>query len=165
MAEELKLLACPFCGGTKIGKNSDDGLFWETCQTCFADGPPTGKRSDEDAPTWNTRTELAALKAGGKEAVAYAAFADNGNIRMWCRSAIGMCELIDDHGNKAVPLYTRPSDPGTVPVRRELLERAANGLDDRMCIQCNGPICCMPNIRDLVQELRALLADEQGITK
>lgn len=44
------------------------------------------------------------------EPVAYAAFADNGNIRMWCRSAIGMCELFDAHGNKAVPLYTHPSD-------------------------------------------------------
>ena len=43
--------------------------------------------------------------------VAYAAFADNGNIRMWCRSAIGMCELLDEHGNKAVPLYTSPPSP------------------------------------------------------
>jgi hypothetical protein len=45
------------------------------------------------------------------EPVAYAAFADNGNIRMWCRSAIGMCELFDAHGNKAVPLYTSPAKP------------------------------------------------------
>lgn len=41
--------------------------------------------------------------------VAYAAFADNGNIRMWCRSAIDMCDLFDEHGNKAVPLYTHPA--------------------------------------------------------
>ncbi|WP_425915999.1 hypothetical protein [Pseudomonas sp. GWSMS-1] len=45
------------------------------------------------------------------EPVAYAAFAENGNIRMWCRSAIGMCELLDEHGNKAVPLYTAQPSP------------------------------------------------------
>lgn len=68
------------------------------------------------------------------EPVAYAAFADNGNIRMWCRSAIGMCELIDEHGNKAVPLYTHPADQVAddltmVKVSRELLEQIAVELE------------------------------------
>lgn len=56
--------------------------------------------------------ELATVKQSlTVEPVAYAAFSDNGNIRMWCRSAIGMCELFDAHGNKAVPLYTAPPSP------------------------------------------------------
>lgn len=70
--------------------------------------------------------ELATIKQSlTVEPVAYAAFADNGNIRMWCRSAIGMCELFDAHGNKAVPLYTHPADQveDGVVVSRELLER------------------------------------------
>lgn len=71
--------------------------------------------------------ELATVKQSlTVEPVAYAAFADNGNIRMWCRSAIGMCELFDAHGNKAVPLYTHPADQVAddltmVKVSRELL--------------------------------------------
>lgn len=69
------------------------------------------------------------------EPVAYAAFADNGNIRMWCRSAIGMCELFDAHGNKAVPLYTHPADQVAddltmVKVPRELANIAALHLEN-----------------------------------
>lgn len=45
------------------------------------------------------------------EPVAYAAFADNGNIRMWCRSALDVTRITDEHGNKAVPLYTHPPAP------------------------------------------------------
>lgn len=60
--------------------------------------------------------ELATIKQSlTVEPVAYAAFAENGNIRMWCRSAIGMCELFDAHGNKAVPLYTHPADQVAEP--------------------------------------------------
>ena len=72
--------------------------------------------------------ELATVKQSlTVEPVAYAAFAENGNIRMWCRSAIGMCELFDAHGNKAVPLYTHPADQVAddltmVKVSRELLQ-------------------------------------------
>lgn len=79
--------------------------------------------------------ELAAVKQSlTVEPVAYAAFAENGNIRMWCRSAIGMCELFDAHGNKAVPLYTHPADQveddlTMVKVSRELLEQIAVELE------------------------------------
>lgn len=72
--------------------------------------------------------ELATVKKSlTAEPVAYAAFAENGNIRMWCRSAIGMCELFDAHGNKAVPLYTHPADQVAddltmVKASRELLQ-------------------------------------------
>jgi len=40
------------------------------------------------------------------EVVAHCAFADNGNIRMWGRSASTHCELVDSEGSKAVPLMT-----------------------------------------------------------
>lgn len=69
--------------------------------------------------------ELATIKQSlTAQPVAYAAFADNGNIRMWCRSAMDMCELLDDHGNKAVPLYTAPPSPDAELV--ELLRDLSN---------------------------------------
>ena len=61
MSEELK--PCPFCGSKKIKRNHEDGRFWMTCQTCFADGPPTSKRSEEDAPDWNRRALAAEAEA------------------------------------------------------------------------------------------------------
>lgn len=98
---------------------------------------------------WQARAQLHSPQGVG-EAVAYAAFSENGNIRMWCRSAIGMCELIDEHGNKAVPLYTLPSDLGAVPVRRELLERASN-------------LAFQTQHYPLHEEIRALLADNEEV--
>lgn len=98
---------------------------------------------------------ILAASVGSAEPVAYAAFADNGNIRMWCRSAIGMCELFDAHGNKAVPLYTHPADQVAddltmVKVLRELLEQIAVELEH-------------DNDRYLLgRELRALLASAEG---
>ena len=74
--------------------------------------------------------ELATVKQSlTVEPVAYAAFAENGNIRMWCRSAIGMCELFDAHGNKAVPLYTAPPSPDAdlVELLREARELIEHG--------------------------------------
>lgn len=99
---------------------------------------------------------ILAASVGSAEPVAYAAFADNGNIRMWCRSAIGMCELFDAHGNKAVPLYTHPADQVAddltmVKVPRELLEQIAVELEH-------------DNDRYLLgRELRALLAKSEGV--
>ncbi len=70
-----------------------------------------GQSWREPVMTVAQHQRILAASVGSAEPVAYAAFADNGNIRMWCRSAIGMCELIDEHGNKAVPLYTHPAAP------------------------------------------------------
>lgn len=72
---------------------------------------------------------ILAASVGSGDPVAYAAFADNGNIRMWCRSAIGMCELFDAHGNKAVPLYTAPPSPDAELVA--LLKDASQWFADR----------------------------------
>ena len=101
--------------------------------------------------------ELATVKQSlTVEPVAYAAFAENGNIRMWCRSAIGKCELFDAHGNKAVPLYTHPADqvaenvnaPSATALRRaaRFLESIDNG--------CNE-----------VKTLRSLLANSEVVKK
>lgn len=45
-----------------------------------------------------------------------------------------------------------------VLIKRELLERAIDALEGRMCIGCHGDICCMPAARDASAELRAILA-------
>lgn len=84
MAEELK--PCPFCGGTKIKKNHDDGQFWNTCQQCFADGPPTSKRSDEGAPDWNTRAQA---PSQGGEAVGQVWAMSDGKQYASLYSAVG----------------------------------------------------------------------------
>lgn len=106
--------------------------------------------------------ELAAVKQSlTVEPVAYAAFAENGNIRMWCRSAIGMCELFDAHGNKAVPLYTHPADQvpaGTVQVPVELLERVIRIYDSSLI----DAAYWTDMGRDL-EELRSLLAKSEGV--
>lgn len=97
--------------------------------------------------------ELATVKQSlTVEPVAYAAFADNGNIRMWCRSAIGMCELFDSHGNKAVPLYTHPADQVTdgVVVSQTSLRNMADELE------------CGASPDAVAERLRALLAKSEG---
>ena len=94
--------------------------------------------------------ELATIKQPlTVEPVAYAAFAENGNIRMWCRSAIGVCELFDAHGNKAVPLYTAAAKPDAelVNILNRVVDYYAEGDGDLKCI---------------AQACRAKLADRQS---
>lgn len=52
---EDHLSACPFCCKTELSRCWDDGLYWIRCVSCGATGPETTKRSDEDAPDWNSR--------------------------------------------------------------------------------------------------------------
>ncbi len=55
---EPELKPCPFCGGLKIVKCDDDGLFWKRCTSCGATGPETTKYSGEEGDSfvdWNTR--------------------------------------------------------------------------------------------------------------
>ena len=48
----------------------------------------------------------------------------------------------------------------TIPnVPRELLERAATSIEQRMCIQCEGVPCCMPESLNTLSDIRALLSD------
>lgn len=42
------------------------------------------------------------------EPVAYAAFADNGNIQMWCKAGIDVARIFASTGKSPVPLYTAP---------------------------------------------------------
>ena len=47
----------------------------------------------------------------------------------------------------------------TIPnVPRELLERAATSIEQRMCIQCEGVPCCMPESLNTLSDIRALLS-------
>jgi hypothetical protein len=59
----------------------------------------------------------AALQSG--EPVAYAVFADNGNIRIWCADPIQAEALKQQYGDSVVPLYTTPQ-----PVVPEWIEGA-----------------------------------------
>lgn len=49
------LKPCPFCGGTDLTTETDDGIFWVTCKGCYAEGPYLNIRADADAADWNTR--------------------------------------------------------------------------------------------------------------
>ena len=47
----------------------------------------------------------------------------------------------------------------TIPnVPRALLERAATSIEQRMCIQCEGVPCCMPESLNTLSDIRALLS-------
>lgn len=47
----------------------------------------------------------------------------------------------------------------TIPnVPRQLLERAATSIEQRMCIQCEGVPCCMPESLNTLSDIRALLS-------
>lgn len=46
-SDELK--PCPFCGGTKIKSDSDDGIFWHKCGGCGATGPTPSKYSGDSS--------------------------------------------------------------------------------------------------------------------
>ena len=103
--------------------------------------------------------ELATVKQSlTVEPVSYASFAENGNIRMWCRSAIGMCELFDAHGNKAVPLYTHPADQVADGVRLDGLV-LANLQMGRVYLHFKTTEQQPAALR----ELRALLAKSEGV--
>jgi len=41
---------------------------------------------------------------------------------------------------------------------RELIKRALDALESRMCSGCDEPVCCMPKVRYSRDELRAALA-------
>src|SRR3990167_4197878 len=56
------------------------------------------------ADGWKPSPSQPATKS---EPVAYAAFSDNGNIRVWSR-ALNVIEMMAAQGCKAVPLYTAP---------------------------------------------------------
>ena len=43
-------------------------------------------------------------------------------------------------------------------VPRQLLERAATSIEQRMCIQCEGVPCCMPESLNTLSDIRALLS-------
>lgn len=61
------------------------------------------------------------------EPVAYAAFADNGNVRVWSRGP-GVIEMMAAQGCKAVPLYTHPPVVAEAePVKLDVVGYASPG--------------------------------------
>ena len=51
----MSLKPCPFCGGTDLNTETDDGIYWVVCRGCFAEGPYLSIRANDDATEWNTR--------------------------------------------------------------------------------------------------------------
>jgi hypothetical protein len=68
---------------------------------------------------------ITALQSMQGEAVAYAVFADNGNIRIWCADPIQTETLKQEYGQSLTPLYTHPKSPAVVD-GYVLLEDSAN---------------------------------------
>jgi hypothetical protein len=54
------------------------------------------------------RAEVERLRGGG-EAVAYAVFSGNGNIRIWCADPVQVETLEAEFGSSLTPLYTHPA--------------------------------------------------------
>lgn len=55
---KTKLKPCPFCGSSEIELKVDDGLHWNRCMRCCAEGPTGSKYSDEEDVQyfdWNSR--------------------------------------------------------------------------------------------------------------
>lgn len=107
----------------------------------------------------NLRAELSRIKAGQGEAVAWQF---QGRDGAWCLFANEKHkELTIKDGTWPVrALYTSPpSDPGAVPVRRELLERHLKKMS------CHPGMLFTPveGLLGTFDELRALLAQSEGV--
>ena len=101
----------------------------------------------------DAQAELSAHKAGQGEAVT--------EVSAETFSSDGTSDIITCNLPIGTKLYAcPPSDPGTVPVRRGLLELAAENLESAICSACSEP-CCMPTVLGAAQELRALLASHE----
>ena len=55
MSEEIKLLPCPFCGGTdiRIGHDVVYGRYYAVCPACMAKGPRKMGWEERAANAWN----------------------------------------------------------------------------------------------------------------
>ncbi len=89
-------------------------------------------------------TENAAIQpAGEAKAVAWAAFADNGNIRIWTSVADDVRKLAESNGLELVPLYaTPPASP--VQAKAEQVAIAFDSTAEcspllTMCPRCKNP--------------------------
>lgn len=55
---------CPFCGGSKVGKSTDEfGQHRVGCNDCGAEGPDTYLEL-EARPRWNKRADQGEVKSG-----------------------------------------------------------------------------------------------------
>ena len=162
MSEELK--PCPFCGGIDLEVHGKPGILNAHddvgCNTCSAFTP---------FPTWNTRAELSRVKAGQGEAVEVVAhiyqheetgivgFVDQQQVDWGFQKnnprlqLCGPLMTVAQHERIVAATTSPPSDPITVPVWRELLERIDQYYRDGM------------SINPELEELRALLAQSEEV--
>lgn len=142
MSEELK--PCPFCGcrATSITDAENVRITGSHSDACpFRDVDVIVDSRD----AWNTRAELAALKAGQGEAVAEVLSNRIGNDTATIDKALWP-------GTKLYTAPPAPADARSVPV--ELLER--------VCVDRCYPAGHTMSIR-AIDELRALLAQSQEV--
>lgn len=105
------------------------------------------------ADGWQSNAQWPAPNA---EPVAYAAFSDNGNIRVWSRE-LGVIEMMAAQGCKAVPLYTAAAakpDAELVDLLTECRRYAEKAWPDGVHSYRN-----IPNSGNLVPRIDAKLAE------
>lgn len=128
MTNKEAILPCPFCGGTEaFVERKDYSSSYVQCDSnvgqgcvCTARGPIAVQDDDgEETPgaagaiaAWNRRAIPAQEDA---QAVAWAAFAANGNIRLWTKSPVEAKEHAIEIGAELVPLYLHPPTVAASP--------------------------------------------------
>lgn len=118
-----------------------------TCASCELE-KCRGDRHDFAVENERLRTELAALKAGQGEAVA---FAQGNLVDIFEDSTVSVIRREADD-SYTLPLYLAPpASADAVSVPRELLERLA------------APSAWLHDLRKYQAELRAILAQSQGV--
>ncbi|WP_285259210.1 hypothetical protein [Halopseudomonas bauzanensis] len=103
------------------------------------------------------RMAILAAPAVQGEPVAYAVFADNGNIRIWCADPIQAKTLIQEYGDQVLPLYTAPQ-----PVEQQP-ECGCCGQTDRCDDGCDAVVIGghraaeqQPDVTHLVEALERI---------
>lgn len=127
-------------------------------------GEPPGGYANDNA---KLRAELAAIR--GQEPVAFAVFADNGNIRIWSANSSAIRAELIAQDLTITDLYALPpQQPDAVSVPRELLERVATGMHDTAFLmstakhQFSGSAACRFILENGERELRAALSTRQA---
>lgn len=168
MDEELK--PCPCCGCDDL-QSEDSYIMCNFCGLMIdrADAP-----GGDFINAWNQRAQLHSLQGAG-EAVAWA------NWKVGTKFYIPFRNLEDAERSarqseisatqqgpyEVVPLYTHPSDPGTVPVPRELLcdlcDLASDAAEQHRQAMGGYKTHRQSAIDKIIADARQLLADSAGM--
>jgi hypothetical protein len=106
---------------------------------------------------------ITALQSMQGEAVAYAVFADNGNIRIWCADPIQIETLKQKYGQYLTPLYTHPQSPAVVDGLD--FDLIAAVLEDYCFLQTSGIVSAANrySTSDVNEQIDLLTASGKGV--